>query len=213
MFTNTRSAPASISLRKMLFPAFDLGRFDLLVGDTVVKAAAGNDDFGDTLVGPGAYTIKEVAAAGTGTTLAAYTSSIDCMLNGGPGPHGLGPSLQVTVAATDFLDCTIHNVRNGRITVKKRLVPSTDPGRFDLKVGEAVVKAAAGDGGAGSLYVAPGMHTIAETAAPGTSLSNYDSSIACTLNGGPGPSGAGTSIQASVGSYDQLTCTITNRRS
>jgi hypothetical protein len=210
--TNTRSVPASISFEKRLLPSSDLGRFDLLAGDTLVAAAAGDLGFGFTPLGPGTYTIRELAAPGTGTNLANYTSQIRCHQNGLPLPPSAGTTLQVTVAAGDFLDCVFDNQRKAKITVKKQLVPTSDPGRFDLSVDATIVKAAAGQGGAGSLLVAPGQHLVAESAAPGTSLANYTSTIACTLNGLPGPTGPGTSLQTNVAAADQLICTITNRR-
>ena len=59
-------------------------------------------------------------------------------------------------------------------------MPSTDDGRFDLKVDSTVVKAAAGDGDQGSKDVAPGDYTISEDGANGTDLTKYDKSIACS---------------------------------
>jgi hypothetical protein len=46
-----------------------------------------------------------------------------------------------------------------------------------------------------------------------TSLSDYSSSIACTRNGNPGPSGNGRSLNVTLAASDVLVCTITNRRS
>ena len=175
---------------KHLIPASDSGRFDLRVGGTVVKSAAGEGDSGSTQVVAGTYTLSEAAAVGT--NLANYASSIACTRNGSPGPSGSGPSLKVTVGWGDVLTCTITNQPGATITLTKDLRPSSDPGRFDLKVAGTVVKASAGNGGSGSLGVLPGTHRVAESAAAGTSLSDYATSIACTLNGGPGPSASGT---------------------
>jgi hypothetical protein len=98
------------------------------------------------------------------------------------------------------------------ITLTKHLVPASDPGRFDLKVGSTVVKAGAGDGDSGSKTVNPGTYTIKEVAAAGTTLSNYNGSIACTRNGHSGPTVNGKSMSVTVGAGDELACTFTNVR-
>ena len=54
------------------------------------------------------------------------------------------------------------NYKKPKITVIKKLVPASDAGRFDLKVDGATVKAAAGDGGTGTIYVKPGTYTVSE---------------------------------------------------
>jgi len=45
-----------------------------------------------------------------------------------------------------------------------------------------VVKAAAGNGGSGSILVAPGSYTVSEAGANGTGLRAYTTSITCTMN-------------------------------
>jgi hypothetical protein len=96
-----------------------------------------------------------------------------------------------------------------KITVKKRLIPSTSPDRFDLKVSGTVVRAAAGDGDKGSTNVAPGTDTVSETAAIGN-LTDYSKHWSCTKNGGADVSGAGASINVTVAWGDVEVCTITN---
>jgi plastocyanin len=94
-----------------------------------------------------------------------------------------------------------------KITVVKKLIPSSDSGRFDLKVDDTVVKAAAGDGGSGTITVAPGHHHVTEVAAAGTNLANYAASIDCQTKSktyGPG--------WVDVKAGDEVTCTITNTR-
>ena len=101
------------------------------------------------------------------------------------------------------------NYKKPKITVIKKLFPASDSGRFDLKVDGSTVKAAAGDGGTGSVYVKPGTHHATETAVGGTNLSDYTASIECkktpTRTGG----GGGT---VTLGSGDEAVCTITNTR-
>jgi len=203
-------ASTAISVTKQLVPASDPGRFDLKVGGTVVKAAAGNGASGIAGVAPGTYRVAESAAAGT--SLSGYSTSIACTLNGKPGPSVNGTNqLDVTVADGDQAACTITNRRKATITMTKHLVPSSDPGRFDLKIGGTVVKAGAGDGDSGATTVGAGAYTVSEVAAVGTSLLGYVSSIACTRNGAPGPSGSGTSLNVTVTWGDVLACTITNQ--
>jgi hypothetical protein len=101
----------------------------------------------------------------------------------------------------------------GNIKVVKHLVPSSDSGRFDLKVGSTTVRSSAGDGAFGSLTVLAGSYTVSESAASGTTLADYASSIDCRRNGVSIGSGSGTSlsgVQVKVG--DQIVCTITNVR-
>ena len=106
------------------------------------------------------------------------------------------------------IDCR----KDAKITVVKQLAPTTDGGRFALKVGTTVVAANAGDGGEGSAFVDPGTHSVSEAGAGGTDLADYASSIACVKNGQPAGSGSGTSRNVTVGHDDVVVCTITNTR-
>jgi FG-GAP repeat/Prealbumin-like fold domain len=209
--TITNSRKATVSLTKHLIASSDVGRFDLKIGGMVVKAAAGDGDSGSIQVPPGTWTVLETGASGT--SLTEYSSSIACTLNGNPGPSGDGASLQVTLAPRDALACTLTNTHKPTITLTKQLVPASDAGRFDLRIGQTVVIASAGDGGSGSTQVLPGTYRVTESGVPGTSLSNYATSIACTLNGGPGPSANGTTqLSVNLAPGDQLACTLSNRR-
>jgi FG-GAP repeat/Prealbumin-like fold domain len=139
-----QQVPAAITVTKHLVPASDPGRFDLKVGQKVVKAGAGEGGTGATGVVPGTYRVSESAAAGT--SLSGYASSIACTINGNPGPSASGTSLNVSVDWGDVLACTLTNRMGATITLRKDLRPSSDPGRFDLKVAGTVVKAGAGNG-------------------------------------------------------------------
>ena len=122
----------------------------------------------------------------------------------------------MTVAVGDQLKCTFTNKRKAQVTLTKHLVPASDPGRFDLKLISGVlvrvVRTGAGEGDSGSIQVAPGTWTVLETAAAGTNLADYRSSIACTRNGGTGPSGTGSSLPVTLAPADVLVCEITNQR-
>ena len=115
-----------------------------------------------------------------------------------------------TLAVGDDKTCTITNTRKtGTITVVKDLIPSTDDGRFDLRIDGSVVKADAGDGdGSGAVEVNTGTHTVSEVAGSVGSLGNYVKGISCSN----GQNGAGATLDVTVTSAANITCTITNRR-
>jgi len=98
--------------------------------------------------------------------------------------------------------------------VIKKLVPSVDPGKFNLQVDGVTKKTDAGDGGTtGPVTVNTGPHSVGETAGTGTTLGSYVSQIACTRNGNPAQSGNGTSLSGiTVAKGDRVVCTITNTR-
>jgi hypothetical protein len=68
--------PATLVVEKQLEPSSDPGRFDLLVNGRVAVAAAGDGASRASRVRPGAYTLSEVAAAGTNP--ANYRSTVEC---------------------------------------------------------------------------------------------------------------------------------------
>src|SRR4029450_10629832 len=91
-----------------------------------------------------------------------------------------------------------------RLTVTKVLSPANDPGRFNLRVDGVVKPNAVGNGGStGSLIVSVGAHTVSETAAAGTNLAKYTTTIggACAANG-----------SVTVALNQTKTCTITTVR-
>ena len=135
------------------------------------------------------YRLREKLASGSGTgdwTCSypnASTSGGFAAGNGSGFRCGHGPiDAKATPKATGK-DFGNYRKVKPKITVIKALVPSSDAGRFDLKVDGTVVKAAAGDGGTGSTLVDPGHHQVTETAASGTTLADYAASISCLKNG------------------------------
>ena len=218
--TNTRKT-GTIEVNKVLSPTTDPGRFDLQIGGTTRTANVGNGGTTNAVTLPtGTYSVGEL---GNGTTsLAAYTTQIACTVNGSPGPSGSSTTLSgIALAAGDVVVCTITNtVRpitdTATIELKKALSPTTDPGRFDLQVNGTTRTTNAGNGATTGAIQVPvtGTHSVGELAAStATSLANYDSQISCTRNGGPGPSGAGTSLTGiTVAANDVVVCTITNTR-
>ena len=132
---------------------------------------------------------KKTTICHNGQTISIATSALTAHIPGHPG---------------DYLGAC---VQTGRLTVIKTLSPSTDPGKFNLLIDAATAGTGAnvGNGGTTGAIVKPaGNHIVSETAATGTSLSNYTSVISGT---GCAPSGAVT-----LAAGDNITCTITNTR-
>src|SRR5207253_520476 len=115
-----------------------------------------------------------------------YASSISCA-PGGAAASGRGP-LNVAVSDGADITCTVTNTRKtGTIRVVKDLIPSADPGRFDLRVDGNVVRADAGDGdGSGAAPVDAVTLTVSEVAGSVGDVNDYASSIACTPGGAAG---------------------------
>ena len=116
--TNTRRE-GSITVIKDLVPSTDDGTFDLLVDDTVVKAAAGDGDQGSKDVAPGTYSASENGAGGT--ALADYDSSVACEKNGQAYKDAAGTSIAgLEVDSNDTVVCTITNRASARSRSRSR---------------------------------------------------------------------------------------------
>ena len=101
----------------------------------------------------------------------------------------------------------------GSITIVKTLNPRTDDGRFNLEIDGKVAGGAAGvgDGGTtGTIAVDSGSRTVGESAATGTSLSDYDTQIICVSGTKTVAQGNATSIGVTVSNGEAVLCTITN---
>jgi len=177
-----------------------LGTFDL------------DDDNDETLSntqvinrGPGTYTVTE------STPPAPWTlTSVSC-----DDPTGNSSGSVSTATATIVLDdseevsCTFTNSA-AKVTVEKVTVPGSDPGKFNLQIDGATAGTGGnvGNGGStGGVLVSIGNRTVSETAAGGTVLANYATTIDC--GAGPVP---GTSTNVSLASGEEKTCTIANSR-
>lgn len=100
----------------------------------------------------------------------------------------------------------VYTVPPTTITVNKVLVPSNDPGKFNLRIdgNTAGTGINVGNGGTtGAVTVASSTHTVSETAGTGTDLNDYTAVISgnCETNG---------LVTLSTG--EEKTCTITNTR-
>jgi hypothetical protein len=98
------------------------------------------------------------------------------------------------------------------IAVKKVLVPTTDGGRFHLKVDGSIRAFHAGNGDStGPVPVKPGWHEVSEAAGFGNHLGLYRSSIACRDEMGRRVAASNdVSVKLHVGIDSQVTCAITN---
>jgi hypothetical protein len=185
--------PPRLTVRKVVRPAGDPGRFNLRIdGNTVATNVGNGGTSGSIVVTAGRHTVSETA--GTGTSLASYTTSFsgDCAADG-----------TVTLAEGEDRTCTITNLGRPLLTVNKVLTPAADPGRFNLQIDGAVVAASVGNGGSsGPQGVAPNVtHTVGETAAAGTNLASYTRTIGGDCN-------AAGAVTLPPG--ETRTCTITN---
>ncbi len=89
------------------------------------------------------------------------------------------------------------------LTVTKVVSPAGDPGTFNLLIDGNTEASSVGNGGTtGPVQVTAGPHTISETGANGTSLSNYTTTFSTNCAGGSVNVAAGTAV----------VCTITNTR-
>jgi uncharacterized repeat protein (TIGR01451 family) len=111
-----------------------------------------------------------------------------------------------------------HNthVYHPMIKVKKVVYTSqeSDDGTFNLQI-DGVTKKTGGDGAnTGKVLVTPGSHTVGETGAEGTDLSDYDTYISCYAVGGEyeGVPVNPTTHQVYVEGDQVVYCTIYNTR-
>jgi uncharacterized repeat protein (TIGR01451 family) len=236
--TNTRKT-GTVQLLKDIVPVTgyspDPGRFDLTItrNDNGTEAASASNVGDDeqtpldgtsvTTVPTGDYTFAESAHTGTGTSADDYTSKLSCSNNGGNAQEFSGVLNSLTVNDGDSWVCTYVNTRKtGTITVVKRLVPSTDDGRFDLLVDGNVKANDVGNNGTTDQVVVPtGTYPVTEAggnqgvggSGPLTDLSHYVKSTHCEAPGqDPIDNADGPTVSVPVGAGQNWTCTITNAR-
>ena len=208
--TNTRDTGTIKVIKKVVAPAGDTGRFNLLV-DGAAKATNVGDGgtTGDVSVTTGSHTVGETA--GTATSLSDYSASTACVDTAHPG----GPADTdgtVSVAKGQHWVCTITNTRKtGTIKVTKALSPATDAGRFSLLVDGAAKATNVGDGGTtGTIAVLPGTHTVAEAAGTGTDLANYTATLSCKNTARANATDNDGTLSVAAG--DAWECLFTNTR-
>jgi uncharacterized repeat protein (TIGR01451 family) len=156
----------------------------------------------------GAYTIDEAAKAGYATLgfRVFYDGRENCPgANGSYDGAGSLVADLTTPAHTAALVCVYRQPR-GSVTLTMRVVPATDPGRFDLGIDGAAVGAGmnVGDGGTtGRITVAGGVHSVSDGAHAGTDFGQYSAVVECS-------SGIGATFVVAPG--QDVICAITNMR-
>lgn len=127
------------------------------------------------------------------------------------------PALEL--GADDFATCSVFNRGpSGTLTVTKRLIPSTDGGRFDLLVNGREKAQQVGDGGTtGPITVPAGEHFVSEEISdalvPEFSLDQYAINTSCVSGAAVVASGTGPGlVTVPVGAGQDVACTITNQR-
>ncbi|WP_166654350.1 GEVED domain-containing protein, partial [Tahibacter aquaticus] len=202
-----------VTLNKVVVPAADAGRFNLQVNGSAVATNVGNGGSGNVAIATAGSTVTIAELAGTPSPgLGNYTTTLACT-GATVTPVAGNQSGTFTMPGAD-VNCTFTNTRTPRtVTVVKALVPTADPGRFDLQINAATVASNVGNGGSGSnAAVTPGTTvTVAElVGTPNPGLANYTTTLNCpgaTVTPGAGNrSGSFTMPDANV------TCTFTNTR-
>jgi hypothetical protein len=194
-----RLRPARLTILKLCVPATDSGRFALTInGHTAGRAVRCGGSTGAIDVTPGTHLVGELGVGGT--DLAKYERVVggDCDADG-----------LVQIAPGESATCTITNVRRpeeskvAELTLQKVCAPSTDSGRFNLRIDGVTEQEVSCGGQLGPLVLEPGTHHVGEGAAAGIDLSGYTTVIggACHADG---------SITLTAGT--SATCTITNVR-
>jgi len=110
---------------------------------------------------------------------------------------------------------TLCQAATGKLEVVKDLNPASDPGKFNLQIDGSTAGTGAGVGDSGTtgeVTVEAGSHAVGETAAAGTDLADYTSSISCVDQ-----ANANASVEVAEGSVDvtagaDVLCTIVNTR-
>ena len=177
---------------KKVNPTNDPGRFDLRIDNTVQKdEAAHNDTTGEKTVNTGNHTVAETAdGRDDADRLHEQRSSARTPTEPARSSHRPRRRVPLNVNVTDGSDivCTITNTRkDGKLEVVKKLVPTTDPGRFDLRIDNTVEKdEATHNDTTGEKTLNTGDHTVSETADDETSLDDYTSAIECKATNGTG---------------------------
>ena len=138
----------------------------------------------------GSYMLRETIATTPGRRRAA-SAGVTCSFpnDGTPGGTGSAPGGMFPCAWGPIDPATTTNAKGrdfgnylpAKLTIKKVLEPSADPGRFDLLVNGVVELPAAGDGASRALEVRPGAHTVSEQPAGTTNAADYESTVECKL--------------------------------
>jgi hypothetical protein len=140
------------------------------------------------------------------------------------------PNLKAVSGPTDGEDYVVSNdpadlaevlakvasaICAGTLTIEKETVPASDTGKFDLEIDGTAVGGPYGNGGStGPQTLRTGSYTVSESGAMGTDLSAYRSMIECVDDetGTTVASVKGTTVDVSIETDQEVTCTVTNTR-
>jgi hypothetical protein len=169
----------------------------------------------------GTYTLRE-ALPTRGARRRAAVARVRCSFPNRTTPGGTGNAPGgmfrcgwiVSTATTAYARRrNFGNFRAAELVVRKRLLPSTDPGRFDLFVNRRIVVPAAGDGASRTLALRPGVYDISEAASAGTNAADYRSNVQCKLGTSRARSRSGLSYEnLQLAQGERAVCTFRNRR-
>lgn len=193
-----RLRPARLTITKLCVPATDGGRFNLTINGQAVGRAVRCGATRARDLRAGTYHVSERGAHGT--ELMNYERVIggDCDANG-----------VVQIAPAESATCTITNVRRpeepkvAELTLLKVCAPTTDGGRFNLRIDGVTAHDVSCGGRVGPVALLPGTHHVGEAAVFDSELSAYTTTIG-------GECHADGSISLTAGT--SATCTITNVR-
>jgi hypothetical protein len=214
--TNTRNTGSLTLTKKVIWPdpvPADTGKFNLQInGATKLADATSGQSTTKVTVPTGANSVGETA--GTGTTLADFTSSYSC--SDSQGPVTVGKDGSLNVAAGQDVSCTVTNTRNtGTLKLTKTVVwpdpVPADTGKFNLQINGATKLADATSGQSTAVTTVPtGANSVGETAGTGTTLADFTSSYSCSDSEGPVTVGKDGSVNVAAG--QDVSCTVTNTR-
>ena len=198
---------ATITVEKQTVPDGETALFDFTL-DGQADFDLSDGQSADFLVDPGTYVAEE--------TLHPDFNLTDVTCSGDEfEPDSVGDTAAHTgtfeAQSGEELECVFTNTRKtGRLTVEKDLIPSEDPGKFDLKIGDETVVTDGGDGASNFRILPTGDYDVSELAGTGTSLGDYNSKVVCTNGQANDP---GTSLDdVHVTENSDITCTFTNTR-
>ena len=156
----------------------------------------------------GRYTLREALPTRR------RTENWRCSLPGpiAPGPLGCGWGPIDVAQEPHARGRDFGNWYPARLTVRKRLYPATDEGRFDLLVDGAVIVPAAGNGASRTITRPPGTYAVSESAVPPTDPGGYRSSVECKLGTRRAIRRAGLSSSIALLAGDAAVCTFRNVR-
>jgi hypothetical protein len=129
----------------------------------------------------GTYTLREKLLTRRSRTVAVAADWV-CSHPTTTAPGGRFPCAWGPIDSATEPNATGRDFGNwfpARLTLKKRLSPPTDPGRFDLLVNGNVKLAGAGNGERTTFSVPPGRYDVSEVAVPPTNPADYRSLVRC----------------------------------